>query len=134
VAGLTLKRYEPTATTSSRRPVWRLRVEASEPAGFDGLPFVFRRLPAGLYGEDPLDDFVGVASAVELADLPPDEPDPDRGYPYLRKAAVELDLKSAADCDTVWRLLRDQVTVLIADLDRLAALGVTEEVRLGDPA
>lgn len=131
--GVTLTRSEPTTINVWGTGAYRLHVEASDPVGFDGRVFLYRRLPTDPAG-NILDRFVGVASPQDLDSVPVDAPDTNNNWPMFRQSVVELDATSTNEATQYWNNITSSVTVLVEALKRLDALNVVEEVRVGDPA
>mgnify|MGYP000597036515 CR=1 FL=1 len=110
---------------------FRLRVEVELTHGIEPQIFVYRRDLANPYTGDVLDTFFTIASPVDMAEYPSEEPDPQKAYPFFRKRFVELDFRSTALADEAWRLIVEEATTLVHALNRLEDLEPVEEVWIG---
>ncbi len=111
----------------------RLRVTATDPVGFDGGVFLFRRGPADPLTGEPLDTLIGVPSAVELADYPLDAPDPAGPNLWFRADVFEVDLPSEWHADQLFDAYQQQVLDLCNALTALQSLAAGTPVRVGAP-
>lgn len=111
----------------------RVRIEATEAEGLEKEVFVFRRNPLNPYTSDQLDEFMTVASPVDMSEYPIGEPDVDKAYPFFRKSVVELDFRSTLLADEAWMLIVEEVRVLTEALDRLEDLQPAEDMWIPTP-
>ncbi len=128
-----LKKYNVTQANFQFIGAYRLRIEAHEAAGLDNRIFLYRRNPADPYTGAVVDDFFAICSPVDLAEYPPEAPDPNRAFPFFRTNYVELDLRSTHLADRLWVTVVHEVNELLEGLDKLDELQITEEVWCGDP-
>jgi hypothetical protein len=117
--GIKLRRYEISQANHYHLHGFRLKVDVEAVSG-GMLPeiFVFNRCPPDPNTGDSTDRFLTVASFVDMSDWPVGNPDPDKGLPFFRKSAVELDLRSMSDYNAVWELLVSEANNLCYALDR----------------
>lgn len=111
--------------------VYRLRIEASEAVAMDSRIFVYRRDGVNPYTNDVTDTFFTVASPVDMSEYPPEEPDPQKAFPFFRKNFVELDFRSVALAEEAWLLIVQEANVLVHALNRMEQLVPIEEVQIG---
>lgn len=103
---------------------FRLRVECSDPSDSGADPYVFlhRRDPINAYTGTADDVFFAVASPVDLAEYPVGEPNGQTAYPIFRLDYFEIDLRAASLVDEVWTTVVNEVTALLAALEKLESL------------
>lgn len=116
MASLTVK-Y--TRQPDAERQAHALRVEVTSATGVTPKVFVFR---AGAGGK--ADEFMCVASPLDIEEYPEDAADPEAGAPYYRVASVDLLFRSTVDLDETKALIADQLTTLV---QALSAGDMTEE-------
>lgn len=134
---LKLTRSEVRHVNYQHLGAFRLRIDATVPAGSDADPhvFVYNRRPVNQYDATAeLDDFQSVASPVDMAEYPVGGPDGNTTYPFFRTSYIELDLRSTAYVDEIWTTVVAEVDTLLRALDRLARLEAVQEVEVGPPA
>lgn len=111
--------YKQTSTKDGLY-AYALHVSASSPEGYDSHVFVYQRQPPrmdpfGKFGGVRDDVFVNVATPVDMADIPCDQPDIEHGMPYYRSSTVDLWFRNLEDTERAKREIdRD-----IGDLVRL---------------
>lgn len=101
-----------------------------------GLPaeiFMFQRgaAPAPAAGEQPRDQFVGVADPVDLEQLPPSAPDLANEIPYYREAEVTLYFRSADERQETLADIKADIAGLIESLTAMDTVSVTETETYG---
>ncbi len=101
---------------------YRLRLVIDRAVEMDDRVFLFRRDPVNPYTGDHLDTFVTVCSPVDMADYPPEDPDPNKQYPFFRKNAVELDFRATSQADEAYAVIVRELTALVFALNRLDRL------------
>lgn len=133
---LKLKKYELQNINYFWLGAFRLRVEVSDPcdAGTDPHVFLFQRKPPNPYNDVVEDEWLGIASPVDMSEFPVGEPNETTAYPFFRLNYLEVDLRSVDVAHTVWKLIQEEVAVLIQALDRMELLVPTEEVYVGAAA
>lgn len=104
---------------------FRLRVVA-EAVDMDPNVFVFRR-----NGADPVtgvaaDEYMTVAGLTDMSEYPVGAPNPALGLPNFRRSGVELDVRSAAEHDMIWRTIVAEVDALRVALDLADHLTIEE--------
>jgi hypothetical protein len=133
-----LKKFAVTNVNYTYLSAFRLRVEVEVSHGIEPQIFVYRRDLANPYTGDVLDTFFTIASPVDMEEYPPEEPDPQKAYPFFRKRFVELDFRSSKLAEEAWLLIVEETQTLIHAMNRLEALELVEEVWIGpypeDPA
>lgn len=110
---------------------YRLRVEIERAVGMDDRVFLYQRGPVNPHTGEAADTFVTVCSPVDMADYPPDEPDPARQYPFFRKNFVELDFRATSQAQEAYDLIVRELGVLCRALDRLEQLQEAAAVWVG---
>lgn len=110
---------------------YRLRIEIEEAVGLDDRVFLYQREPTNPHTDDVTDVFVTVCSPVDMADYPPEEPDPARQYPFFRLNFVELDFRATAQADEAYDLIVAELGTLCRALDRLEELQTASSVWVG---
>ena len=130
---LKLQKFELQNISYLWTGAFRLRVEASDPLGSGADPhvFLFQRHPPNPYNGDVDDEWIGVASAVDIAEFPVGEPNTNTAYPFFRLNFLEVDLRQAELANKVWLIIQDEVHFLLVILDILEKLVPTEEVWVG---
>jgi hypothetical protein len=113
---------------------FRLRIDVTDPnnSGADINVFLYNRRPLDPYNETSLDDFMAVASPVDLAEYPVGEPHTDTAYPFFRLNYLELDFRATSQAEEAWVLIVAEIDALLKALDRLEALTVTQEIWVGN--
>lgn len=101
---------------------YRLRLVIDEAVEMDDRVFLFRRDPVNPYTNEATDTFVTVCSPVDMADYPPEEPDPAKQYPFFRKNAVELDFRATSQAADAYALILRELHTLVFALNRLDRL------------
>ena len=130
--GIKLRRFG-MVTPDPTRNLFRIRVEVIDVSGgIDGRIFLFRRNPISPYTHTYSDSYMCVCSPVDLADYPSDAPDPMKPYPFFRMASVEADLRSMADLDRFWTLVKSDVCLLTRSLDLADNLAIVEDFDCGN--
>ncbi len=112
---------------------YRLRIEIEQAVDMDDRVFLFRRDPTNPNTGDTLDTFFTVCSPVDMADFPPDEPDPAKQYPFFRRNWVELDFRATSQADEAYALIVAELQNLVFALNRLERLRTVETVWCGPP-
>ena len=109
---------------------YRLRVDVEEfgGPGVDGRMFIYARQPPSPYTGENCDVFQAVAGPAQLAAYPPDNPDPNSGWPFYRLKYVELDCMSTQEADAIWKEIHQQVCGAMAAMNRLEVLVEQEKV------
>ncbi len=128
-----LKRYEMKNANHYHLSVFRLRVEVADVLGMEPQVFKFRRHDPDAVTGEVRDEFLGVATAVDMSEYPVGAPDPDNAQPFFRKDNFEIDLRSTKDYEDAWDLILREVCVLRAALNRAEELVVAETAWCGDP-
>ena len=107
-----------------------LRVTAT--AGGDGMTtkvFVWQR-NAVLDTTDFDDTFIGVASPIDLEEIPADAPDIDNEMPYYRTAEVELWFRNYDDFQFYSTRIQTKLSMLLAAINGLEAYATPITVTL----
>jgi len=131
--GITLKRYGIAQANHYYIRGFRMKVEAVDPVGdMTSYVFVYRRYPPDPYTQEVFDEFVTVASFVDLDEYPVGEPDPQSSLPFFRSNVVELDFRSAADAEEAWNIIRTEVCALVDALNRADNMVLEETASCGD--
>lgn len=110
---------------------FRLRIEIEEAIDMDDRVFLYQREPVNPHTNDYLDSFVTICSPVDMEEFPPEEPDPDKQYPFFRRNYVELDFRATSQAEEAFNLIREELNVLVIALNRLEQLHVAEEFWVG---
>lgn len=135
MAGLRLKitRKQLTQVNYQYLGAFRLRVEVSDAdnTGADPHVFLFLRRPINPYDHSVLDDFLAVASPVDLAEYPVGEPRDGTTYPIFRLDYVELDFRATSQAEETWLLIVQEVDTLLKAMNRMEQLVVVEETWVG---
>lgn len=131
---LKLTRKAVTQVNYQHLGAYRLRIEVSDPdnTGADPNVFLFLRRPINPYDQTTLDDFMAIASPVDLAEYPVGEPNELTTYPIFRLDYVELDFRATVQAEQTWVLVVAEVDALLRALDRLDSLEVIEETYVGN--
>jgi hypothetical protein len=132
--GLKIKRFKVLNVDYLGFSAYRLRLEVAEASNMDPRVFVYRRDPVDPYTNDQLDTFFTVASPVDMEEYPPENPDPQKAYPFLRKSFVELDFRATETALDAERIILSELNVLVVAMTRLAQLEQIEEFWIGEPA
>jgi len=111
--------------------LYRLKVWVTETSNnIPGEVFVYQNIPAvpDYNGGLPEDRFVHIASYADLVAFPKDGPGLEN--PYFRKYYIDITHKDRTFLEDKWKLMSQQLQVLISDITRINALppGVLEEV------
>lgn len=130
---LKLEKSEVEEFNFTRYSVWRLRVEVTDSEDMDRRIFLFRRRPIDPYTGDVLDTFFTVCSAADLADYPPEEPDPLLAFPFFRRDSVEMDFRSPDLAEESWQIIQDEVEILIEGLNKMDTLVPVASVWIPSP-
>lgn len=128
---LKVKRYKVTNVDYLYFSAYRLRVEIADATGMDRRVFVYRRDPASPYTDEATDTFFAVASPVDMAEYPPEEPDPNKSYPFFRKHFVELDVRAVSLALLAEQIIVHELNVLVHALNKLEDLDLAEEFWIG---
>jgi hypothetical protein len=112
---------------------FRLRVEASDPSesGADPNVFLWQRGTRNPYNGTTDDFFIAVASAPDMSDYPVGAPDPNTPYPIFRLDYFEVDVRTLGLADEVWTTVVLEVNQLLAGLEILDQLTLSECVWAG---
>lgn len=132
---LLITRKEVTKVNYQYLGAFRLRIEVTDPSssGADPNVFIYNQRPINPYDQTVEADFLAVASPVDMAEYPAGEPRDGTEFPFFRLDYVELDFRSTAYVEKAWGLIVAEVSNLLAALNRLEALEVTEELWVGAP-
>lgn len=128
---LKVQRYQVEQIDSLYYSAYRLRIEVTEAVGLDRRVFVYRRDQANPYTGQATDTFFSVTSPVDLEEYPPEEPDPNKSYPFFRKHFVELDFRTVGLARATELLILEELTVLVHALNKLEALDSEVEYEIG---
>lgn len=132
---LKLTRYGIDNVRYKHLGAFRIRIEATDPtdSGMDTNVFVYRQDPINAYSGDANNTFMAVASAVDLAEYPADEPNTATEFPFFRLNYVELDVRAISQAEEFWQIVVHDVGVLIESLNVLIELREQEAVWVGAP-
>lgn len=128
---LKVQRYQVTNIDYLYFSAYRLKLQCTESANMDTRCFVYRRDPANPYTGEVTDTFFAVASPVDMAEFPPDAPDPRQAYPFFRLDTVELDLRQLELALVTEQLIVDELNVLVHALNKLEVLTPAESFWIG---
>jgi hypothetical protein len=113
---------------------WRLKVWVQETTNnIPGEIFVYQMYPGvPLYKEGKENAiFVNIASYQELIAFPKDYPSVEN--PFFRKHYIDIVHTSRSFLEDTWKLMEQQITILIADITRLNNIPPTNlEIVPGD--
>lgn len=115
-----LTRADAATQPYKRFEAHRMQVTASNAEEMPNTVFVFQRLPGTPYGSSPADDFVTVATALDLSAYP--ENTPVDGSDFFRKAVVVLDFHTPEAMLDAWNAIKARVAILKDQLDSLDVL------------
>jgi hypothetical protein len=132
--GVTLKLSESTHVDYQWAGAYRMRVEASDPVGFDGALFLFDRKPLNPHTGKQDDVFIGVAGPVELADYPEGGPNGETPFPFFRLNYFEIDVDTAELAERVWTDTLARATAVLLAVKKLARLEPVVTTRIGSPS
>jgi hypothetical protein len=79
---------------------------------------------------EPTDQFIKVASPVDLQNYPPSPDDLVEDMPYYRVSSVELWFRTEEERDDTWALIQEDVASLLNFLNNHLDNNFTEEVTL----
>lgn len=123
-----LCRYETVEINICRTAAVALRIEATDVmGGMDPNVFVWEREPPDHNG-DEWEVFQAVASAVDMANLPADNPEIDADPRYFRRNWIHVVLQTHAQAQQYWEQISKEVCRLPGIMDRLDTLRVAEDV------
>lgn len=125
---LKLKKYITPNVNYVTLGAYRVRIEAHEAEDMDSRVFVWRRDPVNPYTSQETNTFFAVASPVDMEEYPPEDPDPDKAYPFFRRSWVELDFRAVSDGNEAWVRIVELVCQLITSLNLLDNLNLETEV------
>lgn len=128
---LRVRRYKVNNIDYLYFSAYRLKIEITDATGMDTRCFVYRRGQPDAYSGEVTDTFFAVASPVDMADYPPDTPDPLKAYPFFRKSVVELDLRSQALALETEALIVQELNVLVHAMNKLGDLTLQEDFWIG---
>ncbi len=134
---LLLKRSIATGQNYGVFGAVRIRIEVLEAENMHSAIFLYNRLPPNPHANnEELDEFVTVASPIDLEEWPVGAPDYSKVYPFFRQDFVELDVPGFTDANNIWLKIVDMTNILIQALESLTALRSTaaDLVWCGDPA
>ena len=129
--GLRLIRYKPVLVQTQYYTAYRVRIEATNPVGFDGNVFLYKREPVNPHTGVAMDTFQAIAGPADLAEYWIGAPDPDKAFPFFRLDYIELDLRAESILESLWTKITHEITILLTALDRLADLEFDLELQLG---
>lgn len=107
----------------------RLRVWVSEAEGMEAAIFVYQRMPQWPGETEPRDVFVAVASVADLSEFPATEP--EGSSPFFRLSSFDVVFRSVYDLTNSWDLVKQDVTDLVDNLNKLDEEGVEDEFVVG---
>jgi hypothetical protein len=90
-----------------------LEVTASEDMPMEIFVFQAAVAPALTNGEDPYDEFVNIASPVDLEEIPVDPPVAVTDNPYYRGTKLTLKFRSLVELNTTWNYIKSDIQGLI---------------------
>jgi hypothetical protein len=111
---------------------FRLRVDAGTPTGgMDSNVFLYRRDPYDIMTGETIDTYLNTASAVDMAEYPVGDPNPETNFPFFRLSWFEIDIRASSIAEKLWQITVAEVNNLCAALDRLELLVPIETVQCG---
>ncbi|TMJ00790.1 MAG: hypothetical protein E6G97_17815 [Alphaproteobacteria bacterium] len=134
---VTLTRQAQQRGTVSGLTAYRTVVTASGATGGSGAEnelFVHERLPrdpSAPLGQTE-DRFLSIATPLDLAELPVNEPNANASPTYFRKATVELWTISQDEADKIWSSIQKDVKALFLALKIADSLTDEEEAEITD--
>lgn len=129
---LTVTRRQVTEIEYAELGAFRLRVDAADATGdTDPNVFLYNRRPVNPYDNSVVDDFVSIASVVDLAEYPVGQPNETTTYPMFRLSYMELDFRSIDHLNQAWGIIVSQLDSLMKLLIKLENLQVVEVVDIG---
>lgn len=132
--GIQLKRYRIRNANHWHLRGFRLRIEVFDHTdNVDPAVFVYRRHPPDPATGQSQDEWVAVASVVDLSEYPAGEPDPAGATPFFRRTWVEVDVRSESDYKAIWDTVKAEIDNLLHALDRFEDLEEAESVWIGTP-
>ena len=95
-----------------------LKVEIVDAEGCSNHLFVFQRSKENEVG-DCVDEFIQIASPLDVEEIPEDAPQPDRNMPYYRAKEVTLWFRCLEDLELAKRKIREDLATLAYTYDVL---------------
>ena len=123
--GLTLTRADTVDAVSGYYSIFRLQITVTASGGSDPKIFIFERSPTDPQANTYTDNFLTVASAVDMVDYPVDNPNLAGGIAFYRKATVVLDFRASSELEDTWNDICTRAQVLQAALVRITTLNTT---------
>lgn len=111
---------------------YRLRVVASNAVGLSENVFRYIRSPGGKPGET-IQEFNGVCSAVDMAELPENEPLEKNSKEFFRMNEVDLLFRSTQETVKAWEVITKEVSILLETLERTIELDAGTLFEIDNP-
>jgi len=129
--GVRLRRFAQTRFVANAVDAFRFRVEAFDNYLMPKEIFRYERKawPSG----GTVDAFDGVASPVDIEEYPVGEPNAGDVIQYFRTHEIDLVLRTQREADEAWRVLREEVDILIETLNLMDDLVLEATATFGNP-
>ena len=114
-----------------QRQSYDLKVEVLNAVDVSSKIFVFQRSVLSVMDADAnreMDQFVNIASPVDLEETPEDSPDLSNDMPYFRKASVTLRFRSMIELEETMEAIAEDIQELVDALKAAETLQVMETV------
>lgn len=107
---------------------YALKVEICKATVLSDHVFVFQRSPENNEGE-ATDNFIQIASPLELEEVPEDAPDLQNGMPYYRSKSVLLWFRNMEDLELAKRKIDDDLQTLVLTYKTINGKPDKEEIK-----
>jgi hypothetical protein len=130
--GLRLQRSEMTRRNTVGLGVFRVRWDIVDVLNMPAEVFLYRRRPPHPKDPTPVDDFMTVCSAPDLADYPAAEPTLETDLPFFRLNYVEMDFRAVSEADSTTPIIEKALLRLIDALKAADDLSLIGDGWVGD--
>lgn len=129
--GIRLRRFAQARYVANSVDGFRFKVRAYGACDMPNEIFLYQRKPYDLTTGAEADVFTSVCSPIDIEEYPSGAPD---GTPaFFRQAVIDLVFRSQRTADDAWAKIKMDVRNLVAALDYMDELEVTDDVVYGSP-
>lgn len=129
--GITLERSLSRYDVPGRAQAWRMRVLVTKWHAIDPNIMVYRAGTVDPVTGDRSDEFVAIASPVDLEELPAGEYTVGQEPPFYRLAELDLISRNQTQLDETWKLIKADVEELVRSITYTCELTVEDEFTAG---